>query len=358
MGARGVIVTGSVWNVNADGNWSDAGNWSGSVPNAAGASAKFGSIIGAPRTVTVDVPITVGKIEFENATNAYTLAGTNAVTLNDAAGAAINVTSGSHAISAPVSLLNNTTITVTQAADTLTMSGQTAATGVTITKAGAGALVVKNVRSDGLAVNGGLVRVIAGGTANDAGGTSVVKSLSIATGAQVDLTNNSLVIDYAGPVGTLVSDTMTNIVSGKLTSSAADANKKLGYGDNAVLGKTTFAGQTVDADSLLVKFTFGGDTNLDGQVDITDLGNLATNWQTAAPWTGGDFDYSGFVDISDLGILATNWQSGVGSPLGPGFDEALASVGLGGVSVPEPSMVGLLALSLAAGVSSRRRIRR
>ena len=74
------------------------------------------------------------------------------------------------------------------------------------------------------------------------------------------------------------------------------------------------------------------------QVDITDLGNLATSWQSANVWTGGDLNYDGFVDITDLGMLATNWQAGVGTPLGPSFDDAVASVGLPSASVPEPLM--------------------
>jgi hypothetical protein len=86
-----------------------------------------------------------------------------------------------------------------------------------------------------------------------------------------------------------------------------------------------------------VRYTYPGDANLRGQVDIADLGRLAAAWQTSADWVNGDFDYSGFVDISDLGILATNWQAGVGSPLGPSLDEALASVGLSGTSVTEPA---------------------
>jgi hypothetical protein len=207
-----------------------------------------------------------------------------------------------------------------------------------------------------LLVNAGQVRISAKPTPNSPGGTTVLNTLTVASGASLDLTNNSLVIDYTDPVGTLVDDTRASLADGRLTSSSADSSKRLGYGDNALLGKTTFGGLSVDTSSVLVKYTYAGDANLDGQVDITDLGNLATAWQTNAPWTGGDFDYSGLVDITDLGMLATNWQAGVGAPLRGSFSDALASVGLTGAAVPEPGTVTLLlAASLALPASRRRR---
>ncbi len=321
-------VVESKWNVDSDGSWSNGANWQGGVPNAADAIASFTNAISAAHVVTVDAPQTVGIINFDNA-NSYTLSGTSTITLDGSAGqVAINVLSGNHTISAPLVLAKDTAVSIS----------------------GGGVLSVQHVRGAGLSVSGGAMKVTAKGTANDPSGTSVVTALSIGTGASLDLTNNSMVIDYT-TVGTLVDDTRLMLQSGKLTTSSSGG--KIGYGDNAVLAKGSFAGQTPDSTSLLIKFTYGGDANLDGQVDISDLGSLATAWQTSAPWTGGDFDYSGFVDISDLGILATNWQLGVGSPLGPSFDEALASVGLAGVSVPEPTVVSLLGLCLA-GVASRR----
>ncbi len=87
---------------------------------------------------------------------------------------------------------------------------------------------------------------------------------------------------------------------------------------------------------------------------ISDLGALATAGQTSAVWSQGDLDYSGFIDISDLGKLATNWQLGVGAPLGPSFDQALASLGLTGTDVPEPAVLGAAVL-LAAWPSGRAR---
>src|SRR5205823_1234187 len=80
--------TNASWAVDADGNWSVGGNWAGSnAPNAAGAVATFGTVITAPRTVTVDSPQTTGAIVFDNA-NKYTVAGTSTLTLQASSGAA------------------------------------------------------------------------------------------------------------------------------------------------------------------------------------------------------------------------------------------------------------------------------
>ncbi len=324
----GSVVTNATWAGTTDSNWSVGTNWvGGTVPNAAGAIANFAA--GATtNSVSVDAPQTVGVINLSSAAS-YAISGTSTLTLDGGTGStSINVTAGNHTINAPIVLAKDTAVAIS----------------------GGGVLSVQHVRGAGLSVSGGTMKIIAQGTANSASGTSKVTALSVASGAALDLTNNSLIVDYTA-VGTLVDDTRLMLQSGKLTSSSTGG--KLGYGDNAILGKATLAGQSVDSTSLLVKFTYGGDANLDGQVDISDLGSLATAWQTSAPWTGGDFDYSGFVDISDLGILATNWQLGVGAPLGPSFDQALASVGLGSVTVPEPATIGLLGLCLA-GVSARR----
>ncbi len=130
------------WNVNSNGNWSSAANWSIGVPNSTDAVAVFGGIITAARTVTVDVPVTVGRIGFENA-NAYRISGTNTVTLDALAGdAVINITSGSHTISAPVALADNTVITVAPANGNLSITGALNSSGVSLTKAGPGNLTV------------------------------------------------------------------------------------------------------------------------------------------------------------------------------------------------------------------------
>ena len=58
-----------------------------------------------------------------------------------------------------------------------------------------------------------------------------------------------------------------------------------------------------------------GDADNDGDVDVNDLGILASNWQQSPrTFAQGDFDYSGTVDVNDLGILASHWQQILAAP--------------------------------------------
>jgi fibronectin-binding autotransporter adhesin len=308
------------------------------------------------------------------------------------AGGRLAATGGARTISNPVVFLAPTTINGTVP---LTLAGpidlggmnlthtinNTATTiysgsisGGGLTKAGNGVLVLEgnNTYTGGTSVNAGTtvaatssalgsgrLNISSTGNAklnqNLAGGVKL-SGLTIVSGGKLDLTNNSFILDYTGPAGTIATDTRAMVEDGRIFSSAADASHRLAFADNVVLNRSTFAGQSVDASSLFIKFTFAGDSNLDGQVDVTDLGNLATHWQTSSDWTGGDFNYDHSVDVSDLGMLATNWQQGVGSPLAPSrLEEALAAVGLSNVAVPEPAA---LTISMAIFFTWRRRSRR
>jgi hypothetical protein len=106
-------------------------------------------------------------------------------------------------------------------------------------------------------------------------------------------------------------------ISSSVAGAAPAGLTSLGSASNAELERTEFAGVTgLAADDVLVKFTYAGDANLDGQVDIGDLGLLSGNWQQSGKdWFGGDFTYDGIVNIGDLGALAGNWQKGVGNPI-------------------------------------------
>jgi hypothetical protein len=149
----------------------------------------------------------------------------------------------------------------------------------------------------------------------------------------LNLNDNDMIIDYTAAAGTIsplggwnrwdyfgiarmvsygsiydgtgIVTTQPDAINGVTTLGVAEASQVLGLSGSQT---ALFSGQTVDATTVVIKYTYGGDANLDGQVNVADLGLLASNWQNRAPWTGGDFNYDGFIDVADLGILATNWQ--------------------------------------------------
>ncbi len=233
-------------------------------------------------------------------------------------------------------------------------------------KSGAGTLALPNARQSFLKVYNGNVRINPNGTAT---GTSHIDSLWLFAGTRLDLADNDLVTSatnsyytYSQLIGVIKSGYANGNWSGPgiMSSSAAASGGHTALGvakatDLFASFPATFSGQTVTDTDVLVKYTYYGDTNLDGQVDVTDLGKLATHWQQTATWSGGDFNYDGFVDVTDLGLLATNWQAGVANPLGPSFPDALREVGLGGVSVPEPAGSVIVGLLFSFGFSGRRR---
>jgi hypothetical protein len=171
--------------------------------------------------------------------------------------------------------------------------------------------------------------------------------------AFADIQDGNLVFDYNG--GSSVGNTVKGILTagyalpdkfsaGQIRSTTDTTAIGLGWKDDSV------------AKQVLVKRTYYGDADLNGQVDVNDLGTLATNWQTSQIWIGGDFDYNGTVDVNDLGLLASNWQAGVGSPLGPtSLAEALSSLGLPNVSVPEPTILGVTMVSVLGALRRHRR---
>jgi len=173
-----------------------------------------------------------------------------------------------------------------------------------------------------------------------------------------NLRTDALVVDYTGP--SPIASIRSYVESGRgsgswngtgLTSSDAGSSNgenALGYAEALEVigaGGGVFGNLVVDDSSVLVKYTYTGDADLNGKVDVSDLGRLATHWQSAGDWSGGDFDYNGVVNVADLGLLATNWQAGVGNPLGPGnLTESIESFGLPASIVPEPGAITLLIL--------------
>src|SRR4029079_1429460 len=107
------------------------------------------------------------------------------------------------------------------------------------------------------------------------------------------------------------------------------------YGEASALGLGTFASQAVDSTSVLVRYTYAGDANLDGKVNALDFNALATHFGGCAKrWNNGDFNYDSATYTLDCTTLAGN------------FNLVLPAPSLGQI-VPEPTVLLVSAAAIA-----------
>jgi hypothetical protein len=197
----------------------------------------------------------------------------------------------------------------------------------------------------------GTTRISAKPNNNVQEGVSLVRQLAVdaAAGAKLDLTNNSLLVDYSGAsVRSAIEALITSGYAGGtwtgngIVSSAANAGQlALGVAeatDTSFFG--LYQGVAIDADTVIVRFTRYGDANLDGTTGLPDFARLGANFNLPGRWGTGDFNFDGSVGIADFSLLAANFN--------------LSAIDPGGRAnaVPEPASLGIAA---AAGLLARRR---
>jgi autotransporter-associated beta strand protein len=247
--------------------------------------------------------------------------------------------------------------------------GTTVNAGTLITNTNFSNGTITNVSSTvvtGLNVLAGAARVAQKATSNDPAGTTVVPSLNVGAGAQLDLTNNAMVLDYtaASPLATIQTYLTNGYNNGSwdgttgINSSAAHTNNlvpgahitALGYGEASALFSTfpaLFAGENVDNTAVVIRYVNSGDANLDGSVDSVDFNLLASNFGgSGKQWIEADFNYDGAVDTTDFNLLASNFGETLASP---------AASPAVGTLVPEPAGI---AIGLLMSVGLLRRSRR
>ena len=334
----GVPPGSGTWsNASADGKWTTNANWNVGQPSAATHIATFDGTVPAGGIVNVDAPQTIGGLVLNNA-NGYTLSGSTITLDNGASPASITLSSGSHTISA----------------------GVTIPAGKTASVSGTGVVTISGVQSHGA----GSTLAVAGGTVNldsNAGeiatpGNPAVANLTVAvTGGQVKL-------GASQALATLSSTVVAGI----------DLNEKQVWlytvGDEASIHAAIGAGQIIDSTKplhassdigianrndangqagLLLRLTRRGDATCDGIVNFNDLLRLSQNYNTMGrTWDQGDFTYDGTVNFNDLLKLSQNYNQS--------FSSAQPA---GGAAVPEPGVLGILAVG-AMGLLTRRRGRR
>ncbi|CAN5583129.1 hypothetical protein BH09PLA1_BH09PLA1_08280 [soil metagenome] len=382
------------WKNDASGLWSDRNSWVNAVvPNFNGANAILGTAIGQARTVTVDTPMLASTITFDNL-NRYTVAGTRTLTVSASGGIAnLNVLSGSHEISAPLALPQNTTVTVTPFASTLTISNIQTAAGIVLSKLGNGALEVNNLRIAGTNASAGVLRIVQSGANSSASKIGTISFGGATPAGTLDLVDNDLVVTT-----TTASALKSAIAFARnggawdqpgLSSSAAAAHAQhattLGLISGAeyfsVYGAgSTFDGLTVTAGDTLIKYTYYGDTDFNGIVNFDDYSRIDSGFSNnRSGWINGDLDYNDVITFDDYALidLAFNTQGGTLRQaitfLNGGdvsnmdrselqvVQQHLAQFGQGYANsflnaVPEPASVMILSALAAAAMCRRRRI--
>ena len=146
---------------------------------------------------------------------------------------------------------------------------------------------------------------------------------------------NDLLIDYTGasPLGGWNGSAYTGITgliqSGRTVNGTWSGPGVVTSAAKALAGTTTLAlaeagdvlflapgetalwnGQTVDATTVIVKYTYAGDVNLDGLVDAADYGIIDNYYQFPGTtgYANGDFNFDGVIDAGDYGYIDNAFQ--------------------------------------------------
>jgi len=229
--------------------------------------------------------------------------GTTTAVLNGAGGVALNPGTGS---------------------TNLTVNGGTATIAANTTAG------IRKVSFSNLSIGAGATVVGAGSSAHAnrsvlavaAGGLSVN-----ATGA-LDLNDNDLILNFTAGQGVAAFNLVngyakTGLQNGgnfdwlgkgiRSTKASVDpvGATALGVVSNLDVGYGLFDGINVaDGNEILVKYTYYGDTDVNGLVDVNDVSDFA--FGSGTNWVSGDFDYTGTVtgdDVSEFGTGYGAYQS-------------------------------------------------
>src|SRR5262249_43216141 len=134
-----------------------------------------------------------------------------------------------------------------------------------------------------------------------------ITGLGITGTGKLDLTDNALIVDYAG--ASPIAAQTTLIKNGQIVSSSdTGALTAIGIAEASdVAAGGTFAGQPVDATAVLIRFTYAGDANLDGRLDIDDYVRIDQGVAARLTgWSNGDFNLDGKINVDDFAIIDGN----------------------------------------------------
>jgi hypothetical protein len=318
------------------------------------ASVPAGVIVGAnvPVNVTVTnvapVTVAIGADELD-----YSVSGTGAISGAAAGIATATLTGNTHALSFNTSTpgVKSGTVNVSSSSQSAANASFSQAASTTVlahaTPSLNGASAVTNLSLD--------FGIRAKGLAAPALPFSI-NNLADVSGFTAGLDGDSIVGngDTARLATTLTTFTNQSAGTSRNASATADtstlgdfnASYILATSDQDLPGAAARQSLTLQ---LHATIALGGDANLDGLVDVADLGILAMNWDTSGGWLQGDFNRDGVINVDDLNLLALDWQGG------GNLAASLSGLGLPTTSIPEPTFAAILLLGLPAVMSRRRK---
>ncbi len=290
------------WNVDSNGNWSVAGNWTpgGGPPNAIDDTANFGTVITANRNVSVNINVTVGQMDFfhDTGNTEYNIVGSNTITFDVSSGnASLTVDMQDRSrITAPI-VLNDDLDFFNANTQNFRIQGSVSGTGGITVQGGRLTFQNNNVSSytGDTVVEDGQLRLNRSSFDGGIGGDLTIgDGIGAAGSAIVDYANRNNQIANTSAI-TLLSDGLLDLSNendtvGSISSSSTTAEVELGTGAAGVL-------------------TVGDATNATYDGTITERGDIVK--QGDGTWTltnNNSYDgtttiNNGVLEIEDAGAL-------------------------------------------------------
>lgn len=266
------------WNVDASGNWSDTGNWSGgTVADGAGSTADFSTLnITADRTVTLDESPDIGMLDFGDTSGAqnWILTSTNGNVLT----------------------LSATTPSIVVEENTVTINAPLAGA-AGFTKSGAGTLVLGGSNS----ISGAVNFDSASTGAND-GAVRITNSAALADAASLGIRNNN------GGSSTLQLDGSTGGLNISQSIGIAGRNAAVTTIEN-IAGNNTISGNFIFASGggNYWLASDGGTLNLSGLIPAS--APTVPSARTLTFMGAGNFLVSGIINNANgfaVSVVKTN----------------------------------------------------
>ncbi len=299
------------------------------------------------------------------------------MTLQAATGnAQVIVQAGTQEINLPLTIASNTVFNVSSGATLVIGNPMTINAGESVTSSGTGTVTYNSIINVGVgasiafanSTHANALNLVSDASASvtaHSGSTPTVLQLdNLSNSGLLDLTNNDMIV-HNGNLATITSEIGQGFTGNwhgttGITSSTAATSKNKALGVELAT-TSTFEGQSVTAGKdVLVKYTYYGDSNLDGQVTATDYTAIDNGFNMhSTGWFNGDFNYDGVVNGDDYTLIdnAFNTQGGVVIAAAPAQSLASDTAQIAGASstaVPEPATFGMLGI-VAAGLTLRRR---